>query len=73
MLGADHIKQIGGCDDDEKPRQANDQCSVLGHGIGVPPNPTVPARQVEGGRTKADGTQDVLFAGHDQIAQLRTN
>ena len=44
---------------------------ILRHSLGIPANPTIPARQIEGGWTKTNLAQNITFTGHDQITQLR--
>ena len=56
----------------EKARQTQNQVPVFFEGLGIPANPAITARQIEGRRTKADGSED-SGAGQQEVAQLRAH
>ena len=56
----------------QKARQTNDSRAVLFHGLGIPANPAIAARQIEGRRTKTKGTHH-LRTGQNKVTQLRSH
>ena len=53
-------------------RKTDHFLTVLFHGLSIPTDPGISARQIEGGRTKAKGPHH-LRTGQDQITELRSD
>ena len=51
----------------QEPGQTDDSTPILSHRLSIPPNPTIPARQIEGGRTKTNRAHTVVFSSYNQI------